>query len=109
MGWITNMMQSAVRMTVLHTDRCVVRVAGELDVSSYPQLRLIAEVLACQEGAIDFDLGGVTFIDSSGWAAVQEAARTARGRIVNPSPRVRQLTDLMARTRTPGRRLPNAA
>jgi anti-anti-sigma regulatory factor len=84
-------------------------VAGEVDASAHHHLQLIAEVLACREGAVDFDLGNVTFMDSSGWAAVQAAAYRAQARIVNPSAEVRHVTDLISRTRTAARRLTKAA
>jgi anti-anti-sigma regulatory factor len=103
------MIKSQLRITVVHGDRWVVYLSGDVDLSARPQLQSIGEVLAWQEGRVDFDLTGVDFIDTSGWAGVQEAARTAGGRILNPSAPVRHLTDVMARTGIPKRRPLSAA
>lgn len=96
-------------MAVRHGERWVVYLSGELDLASRRQLLSMAEILACRDGKVDFDLSGLGFIDSSGWTAVQDAARTARGRIVNPSAPVKRVTELMARTGTLRRHLPTAA
>jgi ABC-type transporter Mla MlaB component len=100
--------KSPLRISVVHGDRWVVYLSGDIDLSARPQLQSIAEVLAFQEGDVDFDLAGVAFIDTAGWAAVQEAARATPGRLLNPSAPVRHLTATMARTRTSKRRLPAA-
>lgn len=87
--------------TITYTDHWVVRLAGEIDVSSRSGLTSLVEMLSTCEEDVDLDLRGVTFIDSAGWASVRRAAaslnsfsRTAR--IVNPSPSVRHLTEAVA-------------
>jgi anti-anti-sigma regulatory factor len=66
--------------------------------------------LLCTDGdPIDFDLSGVRFMDKSGWAATGAAADVVRragvdARVVNPSPAVRRLTELLLATHPSGGR-----
>jgi anti-anti-sigma regulatory factor len=84
------------------TNRWVVKVNGELDLATGQILVADARDLVCQGKSVDFDLSGITFADSAGWAGVRGAARVLEeaglvARIVNPSPPVRKLTALLAR------------
>lgn len=88
---------------VARTDRWTVSVCGEIDAASRPELLSLAETLSEWGGDVDFDLRGVVFIDTAGWASVRAAADAAkasgrRARIINPSPTVRHLTDVIARS-----------
>jgi anti-anti-sigma regulatory factor len=100
---------SPLSTTLRRTDRWIVALSGEVDAASRPELISLAESLSKFEGDIDFDLSGVRFIDSAGWAGVQAASGAARtagrsARIINPSPPVRHLTDAIARSHAqPGR------
>ena len=74
-----------------------ITVRGELDAMSAPDLH--AALGASDEGDVELDLAGVTFIDSSGLAAVIESYMRLRpaGRrlvIVGRSPVVQRLLDL---------------
>ncbi len=102
----------AEQRTQTATNRWVVRIRGELDLATGRVLVADAHDLARQRRSVDFDLGGVTFADSSGWASVRAAARILEeaglvARIVNPSPAVRKVTGLLAR-HPEGRRAPGA-
>lgn len=85
-----------VEHSVVH-GRSHLTVRGDLDAMSAPDLH--AALAACTEGDVEVDMAGVTFIDSSGLAAVIEAHLRLRpsGRrltIVDRSPVVRRLLDL---------------
>ena len=74
-----------------------ITVRGELDAMSAPDLH--AALAAASEGDVELDLAGVTFIDSSGLAAVIEAYMRLRptGRrlvVVGRSHVVQRLLDL---------------
>ncbi len=59
--------------------RCIVSVAGELDLATAPELRAALDVAEDGEAqAITLDLSGVTFMDSTGVAVLVEY--TARSR-----------------------------
>lgn len=79
----------------------VVRVAGELDMATRPQLESFAlEVLARLPERLDVDLGRLVFVDSSGIAAlvgVQRAAKAASVpfSLVNVSPPVRRAIEIV--------------
>jgi anti-anti-sigma factor len=64
----------------------VLRLAGELDLLSVPRLRMrFADVVRRSEGDVVLDMGDVTFIDSTGLAAMLNALRRltrARRRLV---------------------------
>jgi anti-anti-sigma factor len=101
--------ESPLSTTLRRTDRWIVSLSGEIDAASRAELISLAEALSKFEGDIDFDLRGVRFIDSAGWAGVQAAAGAARtagrsARIINPSPPVRHLTDAIARSHARPRR-----
>jgi anti-sigma B factor antagonist len=62
-------------------ERRTVVVSGEVDIASVDQL--LAGAYACLDGPADvceIDLGGVTFIDSSGLGALVRIRNTARDR-----------------------------
>src|SRR5580658_320074 len=96
-----NKTESPLHVTVARTDRWVVRLSGEIDASAGAELRSLAELMSTRRGGVDIDLGGVSFIDSSGWASVLATAAALRSpfrsaRITNPSIPVRRLTDLIS-------------
>jgi anti-anti-sigma factor len=81
-------------------DGTTIRAAGEVDYTSSGQLHAaVSEVLASEPGAlIDFDLGAVDFMDSSGLAVLVEAenqgARVRVSRASSPVKLVIEVTGL---------------
>jgi anti-anti-sigma factor len=75
--------------------------SGELDAASASQLDRVAAALAgAKIAAANFDLGGVTFMDTAGWANLTAAMTAvevsgAVTRIRNPSPSVHRLIDVV--------------
>lgn len=59
-------------------ERTGLRVAGELDLSTAPQLNEALGAIA-EDGAVTLDLSELTFIDSSGLHAIVAYARAANG------------------------------
>jgi anti-anti-sigma factor len=80
-------------------DACVMRATGELDSSTADRLRMPLAA-ARQEGVTTLlDLGGVSFIDSTGLRVLLEAARASNTQewawfIVRPSDAVLRVLDL---------------
>jgi anti-anti-sigma factor len=80
-------------------DACVMRATGELDSSTAERLRMPLAA-ARQEGLTTLlDLGGVSFIDSTGLRVLLEAARASNTQewawfIVRPSDAVLRVLDL---------------
>lgn len=73
----------------------VVRVVGEIDVSTADLLRRALKEAADGAEVIEVDLGGVTFFDSSGFAALAEQLRAGRQiRVVRTSDAIRRLFTL---------------
>jgi anti-anti-sigma factor len=74
----------------------VVTVVGEIDLSTIAELEQVVDlVLAAAPAALDFDLGGVRFMDSSGLAVLLTAAASVSVlRVVDPSPVVRRVIEL---------------
>jgi anti-anti-sigma factor len=102
-----SMIKSCQPMSARHADRWTISLSGDVDASSASGLRSLATLLTSCPGEVDVDLGGVTFIDSRGWASVRAAADAvtaggSRVRIVNPSLAVRRLTDSVARVASEG-------
>ena len=86
---------------VSSTSPDTVEVAGELDMATAPQLEAVAADVLSQHKGVTLDMGGVTFVDSSGLGAVLRIASSLDGqgplRLVNVPPlvaRVIQLTGL---------------
>lgn len=81
-------------------DGSVIRVVGEVDLYSSPELRkAILKSTSSAKGGLAIDLSGVTYIDSSGVATLVEGLRSARKNdigfvLVAPSPAVRQVLEL---------------
>src|SRR3954471_15175023 len=78
---------------------CCVAVAGEVDVESAPRMRDALLRSIAEEEAVILDLGAVSFLDSSGLAAliVVDRAATAKGirfRLQSVPPRVTRLLTL---------------
>ncbi|HLI53525.1 MAG TPA: STAS domain-containing protein [Acidimicrobiales bacterium] len=92
--------------TISYSDRWRITLGGELDADARSTVQPLAEALAeSGEDAVDFDLSGITFADSAGWAVVCEAAATLRSagmpaRIVEPSAAVCRLTGLLQKARS---------
>jgi anti-anti-sigma regulatory factor len=97
---------------ISYNERWRVALWGEVDRSARDRLLSLATALATSgNDPVDFDLSGVTFIDRAGWLAVSTAAAMlqaagAAARIINPSPAVRRLTDLMSRVALASRSAP---
>jgi anti-sigma B factor antagonist len=78
----------------------VVAVAGELDASSVPRLRAALDALFAEGGSsVVLDLQGISFIDSSGLAALiyaykEAAARDGRVTLRDPTPTVIDLVKI---------------
>jgi anti-anti-sigma factor len=75
----------------------VVRLTGELDLAGAPKLR---SALAGLDGDVELECSGLDFIDGAGlWAVLQEqeacGARGAKLVMVNPSPAVDQLLNIV--------------
>jgi len=82
------------------TDGSLIRVAGEVDLYSSPELRkAILKATSSAKGELAIDLSGVTYIDSSGVATLVEGLRSAREHdasfaLVAPSSAVMQVLEL---------------
>ena len=78
----------------------LVQVSGEVDMSNSPQVRdTLIGLTQKRVPAILVDLGGVTYMDSSGIATLVEGLQEAMGyggkfRLAALSPKVRQVFDL---------------
>jgi anti-sigma B factor antagonist len=88
--------------TALGDGRVVLRVAGDLDLTSAPNLERSIDRLSTQGRVCVFDLSQVTFIDSSGLQALLKSARadgagggiTVRGALPEIVVRLFELTGL---------------
>ena len=82
------------------SDETLVRVAGEVDLYSSPELRKkILAAIPSVEGGLVVHLSEVTYIDSSGVATLVEGLRSARRHgtgfaLMAPSPAVMQVLEL---------------
>ena len=56
-------------------DACSIRLTGEIDVLVAPELRKLL-IASLEKGRVILDMGGVTFIDSSGLGALVAARMT---------------------------------
>jgi anti-sigma B factor antagonist len=76
-----------------------IRLAGELDMSTAPQLHEVLDVAVADGGTILVDLGEVTFMDSTGINALLRSAVSLRGRgcliLHGEQDRVRRVLDLV--------------
>jgi anti-sigma B factor antagonist len=61
--------------TTTHGDRVVVHVAGDVDMGSVTTLRRVLHALGDAGADVVVDLGGVTFIDSTGVGVLVAALR----------------------------------
>ena len=81
-------------------------IAGSVDIDGGSQLIQVAGVLAERRvAAVDFDLIGVSFVDTAGWHSVQEARRMlddagVRTRIRGSGPAVDRLLTALDRAST---------
>jgi anti-sigma B factor antagonist len=81
-------------------DGIVIRVAGDVDLYSSPELRkaVLAAIPRSKHGA-EVDLSGVTYMDSSGVATLVEGLRSAREHdtsftLISPSDAVMKVLEL---------------
>ena len=77
----------------------VVKLIGELDVSTAPQLEACLEGLGADGPDVRLDLSGLSFCDSSGISALVTASKRVRNRgghlsIVFPQPAVRSVLEI---------------
>ncbi len=81
-------------------DERLIRVAGEVDLYSSPELRkAILQAMPSGDGRLSIDLSGVSYIDSSGVATLVEGLRAANENgakftLVAPSSAVIQVLEL---------------
>ena len=85
---------------VQRPDRLELRLEGELDLESAPELDRAVDG-AVEDGAVDLviDLSGIAFMDSSGLAALVRATRVAEAaggdvHLSRPAPQVQRLFEL---------------
>jgi anti-sigma B factor antagonist len=81
----------------LDCGRQLVTVSGELDLASAGVLSETLERELSEDGRVLLDLSAVTFIDSTGLAAIVNAARGANGQLelsVDLRPQARRLMEL---------------
>ena len=80
-------------------DRLVICVNGEIDMASAPTLREALDAGLAAGERTTVDIGGVTFIDSSGLHAIVTSALAQNGtgplRIANPSPFVMRTMEIV--------------
>ena len=77
----------------------VVKLFGELDLSTAPQLEACLNGLGVDGADVRLDLSGLSFCDSSGISAMVTAAKRVRKRrghfsIVSPQPAVRSVLEI---------------
>lgn len=106
--------ESTFSSVITRTDRWIVSLSGEIDAAARSELLSLAALLSEFGGGVDFDLGGVSFIDTAGWASVRAASEVAQAsggsaRIINPSSTVRHVTDVVARSHARRRPVPVGA
>ncbi len=83
-----------------HGTEAVIIVEGEFDLSGVPRFRAcISEALATHPGLITVDAHALTFIDSTGLAALLRARRVADRagvafRLREPSPELRRIAEI---------------
>jgi anti-anti-sigma factor len=75
----------------------IIRVAGELDMATAPQLAFV--LARCDDKEVCVDLAEVTFLDSSGLAVLSRAHRRAAQRegeftVQNAAPNVRKIFEV---------------
>ena len=81
-----------------------IKVVGELDVATAPQLAAVLDGLASQRELI-LDLSGVSFLDSRGLHAILAVAQARNGDgpiVIRPSQVVRRLFEVLALDTHPG-------
>ena len=97
--------------TVSTSDATLLRLRGELDMSTSPIFREAIEGLEIAPNLV-IDLRDLEFIDSSGLRLFQElvaAQRSKQGEVLfaSPSPAVRRVFDIIGLDRLPGARVAN--
>jgi anti-sigma B factor antagonist len=80
-------------------DGCLVRVTGEIDLSTVAVLRRELDAALGEDATVLLDLSGVTFIDSSGLHLLIEASQSSEAGdradfVVRPSEIVQRLIEL---------------
>jgi anti-anti-sigma factor len=83
----------------------VVRLAGELDMETAPEVRQTLEELIRSDGGFALDLAALTFIDSSGLHLLLDAANRLNGSgpltLMSVPPRVVRLMEIVGLTDAP--------
>ena len=92
-----------VTVCVAAPDSVVVRLIGEADLSTTPQLDRVLRSAAAAAGDVEIDLADVRFYDSASLGALSafDSAQRAAGRrcrFVGVPPRTRRLLELTGRT-----------
>lgn len=88
-------------LATLDHGQATVAVSGELDMSTAPQLsQSLAEVLDQHPREVTVDLGGLSFIDSTGLALIVRTSNALRAhegslRLVRPTPPVRRVLEIV--------------
>lgn len=74
----------------------VVTLSGELDLASVPTLiRVLDDIIARRPASVIFDVGGVSFIDSSGLAVLLSVTeRATEVGLRRPTPAVQRIIDV---------------
>jgi anti-sigma B factor antagonist len=93
-----------VRGRITRRDRARgIRLEGEFDVANAPELAAAIGDLAAEDGPVDVDMSGVTFMDSAGLHALVGGARSLDGNarivLVDPPSRVVRLMDILGLVR----------
>ena len=87
------------------TDPPVVRLAGEIDMETAPEVQQTLDELIESDGLFELDLAAVTFIDSSGLHLLLDAANRLNGSdpltLISVPPRVLRLMEIVGLTNAP--------
>lgn len=86
---------ATIQRSAAHDGTIVLAVAGELDVSSAPDVRTeVAAALSESPTELVFDLAGLSFMDSSGLAVLLAATKSVPVRLRNPTQAIVRLVEL---------------
>lgn len=81
------------------------RLEGEFDVANAPELAAAIEDLAPEDGPVDVEMSGVTFMDTAGLHALVRGAQSLDGAapvvLVDPPSRVVRLMEIVGVVRMP--------
>jgi anti-anti-sigma factor len=81
------------------------RLEGEFDVANAPELAAAIVDLAPEDGSVDIDMRGVTFMDTAGLHALVQGAQSLDGApplvLLDPPSRVVRLMEMLGVARMP--------